>query len=60
MYKTDAENVTRTLRLAFLSPKIVEDILDGKHPLELTSHAIRRTQHFPLNWGEQVYALGLK
>ncbi len=44
--------VSRVLRLSYLSPKIVEAILDGKHPAHLTLKDLM--EPFPLEWDRQV------
>lgn len=46
--------ITRILRLAFLSPRVVEDILDGKQPEKLTTHRLRRFSSLPLDWDQQA------
>ena len=43
--------VSRTLRLAYLSPTIVEAILDGQFPAHLTMK--RLIAPFPMEWGRQ-------
>jgi site-specific DNA recombinase len=45
--------VTRVLRLAFLSPDLVERILDGSHPPELTADRLTLRTDMPLAWSEQ-------
>ena len=52
-HKTDGENVTRTIRLAFLAPDIVKAILKGRQPTELTAFHIKRVRTLPLSWDEQ-------
>ena len=47
--------VSRILRLAFLSPKIVQAILDGKQPAWLTMKDLLR--QLPLEWHEQELIL---
>lgn len=55
---TDGENVTRTIRLAFLAPDIVRAILEGRHPPHLTAFHLKRLSGFPLSWDEQCKMLG--
>ena len=43
--------VSRILRLAYLSPTIVEAILDGKCPAHLTMKDLM--EPFPMEWGRQ-------
>jgi len=44
--------VSRILRLACLSPTLVEDILDGNYPAHLTMKDL--IAPFPMEWGRQV------
>ncbi|MCH8323102.1 MAG: hypothetical protein IIB64_08545 [Proteobacteria bacterium] len=57
-HKTDGENVTRTIRLAFLAPDIVKAILEGRQPPELTAFHLKRVRTLPLSWDEQRKVLG--
>ena len=50
--KITASYVSRVLRLAYLSPTIVEAILDGKYPAHLTLKDLM--EPFPLEWDRQV------
>lgn len=43
--------LTRVLRLTLLAPDIVEAILDGRQPRELTLEQMRKP--LPLDWAEQ-------
>jgi len=43
--------MTRVLRLSLLAPEIVEMILDGRQPPEMTLAAL--LEPFPVEWGEQ-------
>ena len=43
--------VSRILRLAYLSPALVDAILDGKHPAHLTMKDLMEL--FPIKWGRQ-------
>ena len=57
--KVGKRYVSRIIRLAFLSPNIVEQIVKGCQPPELTSESLLkdRTQ-LPLCWESQHRALG--
>jgi len=57
------ENITRRyvakiIRLAFLSPDIIESILDSKIPPNLTLE--RLTKGFPHDWQEQRQVLNFR
>jgi DNA invertase Pin-like site-specific DNA recombinase len=57
----DKAQVTRWLRLAFLSPTLVRQIRAGAHPTSLTIESLTRQVDLPTNWQEQealVAALG--
>lgn len=47
--------LTRTMRLAQLAPDLVEAILDGRQPRDLTLEAMRG--QIPEEWSKQVEAL---
>jgi len=49
--KINASYVSRILRLTLLAPEIVEEILDGRQPAEVTLAALM--QPFPVGWTEQ-------
>ena len=49
--KIDGSYVSRVLRLAYLSPTIVEAILAGRHPPQLTAKDLLKP--FPMDWKEQ-------
>ena len=49
--KINPSYVSRILRLAYLSPVIVQAILDGKHPAWLTRRQLLAP--FPTDWKEQ-------
>jgi site-specific DNA recombinase len=51
--------VRRLTRLAFLSPRIVEAIVAGHQPPELTAKALTERIELPLVWSEQERALGI-
>jgi hypothetical protein len=44
---------SRFLPLAFLSPKIIERIVTGRQPDELTARNLIRIEELPLSWAEQ-------
>ncbi len=54
----DEGDVSRSLPLAFLAPDIMEAILKGKQPVELTAEKLRRLRRLPPSWEEQRTLLG--
>lgn len=56
---TTVSEVSRLLPLAFLSPKIVSEIIAGNQPIELTAHRLSRVSGLPLAWTDQAALLGL-
>jgi len=54
----DEGDVSRFMPLAFLAPDIVETILAGKQPLELTAERLKRLRFLPHSWEEQRHLLG--
>jgi len=55
----DKADVSRILKLAFLAPTIVSDILNGKQPLELTAQSLMKTSsNLPACWSLQKAYLG--
>lgn len=53
--KINASYVCRVLRLTLLAPEIVEAILNGRQPAEMTLAVLMRP--FPAGWGEQAETL---
>jgi len=52
--------VSRLIRLAFLAPEVVELIVAGRQPPELTAQALRSGRlDIPVEWAAQKRALGL-
>ena len=49
--KINPSYISRLMRLAYLSPTIVEAILDGRHPAHLTMKDLMAP--FPLDWAAQ-------
>jgi hypothetical protein len=41
-----------------LAPDIVEAILAGRQPIELTAKQLKRIRDFPVSWAEQRRVLG--
>ena len=50
--------VARVVHLACLAPDIVEAVLEGRQPVELTAERLGRMLPLPLDWAEQREALG--
>jgi len=56
-HRVDKGDVSRILPLAFLAPEIVDPILDGRQPVELTVERLKRIR-LPRAWAEQRRVLG--
>ena len=54
----DQGDVSRLVPLAFLAPDIVEAILEGRQPVELTAARLKRMTNLPVSWAEQRRYLG--
>jgi site-specific DNA recombinase len=54
----DDGEVSRVLPLAFLAPDIVEAILGGRQPLNLTARDLKRLKPLPTSWANQRQILG--
>jgi hypothetical protein len=52
--------VRRLIPLGFLSPKVVQAIVEGRQPPDLTVIALTRRIDLPLLWSAQEQALGLR
>jgi hypothetical protein len=53
-------HVRRVMRLAFLAPKIVTAIAEGRQPADLTTLAMTQRIELPPLWSAQERALGLR
>ena len=51
-------DVSRILPLGLLAPDIVEAILTGRQPIELTAKRLKRIRDLPVSWAEQRRVLG--
>jgi site-specific DNA recombinase len=51
--------VGRLIRLAFLAPDIVESIMRGRQPMNLTAEALTRRVEVPFEWCSQKQALNI-
>ncbi len=51
-------DISRILPLGLLAPDIVEAILSGRQPVDLTAKRLKRTRDLPLSWTEQRRVLG--
>ncbi len=52
-YDVDRTDVGRGIPLAFLAPDIVEAIVAGRQPIELTAARLKRVRDMPVSWAEQ-------
>jgi hypothetical protein len=57
-HQVDKGDVSRILPLAFLAPDIVEAILNGRQPVDLTAYRLKRLCDLPHLWSEQRHILG--
>ena len=48
----------RFVRMAFLAPDIIEAILQGRQPRNLTFRWMKRLTELPLSWEKQRQVLG--
>ena len=55
---TDPSELSRTIQLASLAPDIVEKILLGQQPIDLTATRLKKLRDLPLGWPEQRKLLG--
>lgn len=55
MHHADAKKL---VPLGYLAPSIVEDILAGRQPVELTARALHRMTDLPSCWQQQRMRLG--
>jgi hypothetical protein len=53
------EYLRRVLGCAFLAPDIIEAILDGRQPADLTVKTLSR-RNLPLDWAKQRAQLGFR
>jgi site-specific DNA recombinase len=51
---------TRLFRLTMLAPDIVNEILSGRHPPELTARRLMDDTRLPLDWNQQRQRLGFE
>jgi hypothetical protein len=54
----NASYFTRVLRIAYLAPDIIEAIVEGRQPPELTANKLVRIKKLPIDWASQREALG--
>ncbi|MBX9752194.1 MAG: hypothetical protein K5Q68_21575 [Roseococcus sp.] len=47
-------------RIAYLSPRIVSQILEGQQPPGLTAQALMLDTRLPLGWQQQEQTLGFR
>ena len=52
--------VSHLMPLAFLAPNIIEAILAGKQPIELTAETLTKRTELPLTWSDQEALFGFE
>jgi site-specific DNA recombinase len=57
--KVDGRSLRRLIQLGFLSPRIVEAMVEGRQPPELSVVALTRRIKLPQRWGAQEQVLGI-
>ena len=55
----DRRSVWRLIPLGFLSPRVVEETVEGRQPPDLSVMALTRRIDLPLLWSAQEQVLGL-
>ena len=58
VFKHALPTPTGAHKLALLAPDVVEDILEGRQPPELTASRLKRMTDLPLSWAKQRQFLG--
>jgi DNA invertase Pin-like site-specific DNA recombinase len=58
-YGTDERYVARVLQLAFLAPSIVDAIMTGQQPIDLTAQRLMTLRNLPYGWNRQIADLGV-
>ena len=58
--RVTGRHVRRVMRLAFLAPRIVEAIVEGRQPADLSTIAMTRRIELPLLWRAQEKALDFR
>ena len=53
VFGRSTERYKRLLRLSYLSPPIVDAIIEGKQPAQLTGRFLQNFDGLPLSWAEQ-------
>jgi hypothetical protein len=56
--QVDKNKISRALRFAFLAPDIIQAIVEGRQPVELTADRLRRLPDLPMDWQDQRILLG--
>jgi hypothetical protein len=56
-YGTDERYVARVVQLAFLAPPIIDVIVTGQQPIELTTQRLVKLRHLPHSWNRQMAEL---
>jgi hypothetical protein len=54
----DKSYVSRVVNLAFLDPVIIESVIAGQQPADLTIEKLTKQINLPLNWAQQRQLLG--
>ncbi|WP_207761179.1 recombinase family protein [Minwuia thermotolerans] len=56
----EESEISRVIALSCLAPDIIDAILDGLHPPDLTANRLKRMSRLPLDWSAQRRLLGFE
>ncbi len=56
-YGVDKSYVSRVIRLRFLSPRIVEQVLAGEQSSDLDARTLLGLKSLPISWNDQEHML---
>jgi len=58
--RVEESEISRVIALSCLAPDIVDAVLDGLHPPNLTANRLKRISRLPLDWTSQRQLLGFE
>ena len=58
--RLDRADISRVLGLAYMAPDLVQSILEGRQPVEMTASSLRRIGALPPKWSDQRRLFGIE